>query len=65
MRDDRLLNCSNRKDVRIQAIDADDPYGNNPYSVPLPLDTTGDPKWEKQQPAEDQPGWLDPAPKIR
>jgi hypothetical protein len=30
------------------AIDIDDPYGNNPYSVPLPPDTTGDPKWEKQ-----------------
>ena len=30
------------------AIDIDDPYGNNPYAVPLPPDTTGDPKWEKQ-----------------
>jgi hypothetical protein len=30
------------------AIDEDDPYGNNPYSVPMPPDTTGDPKWEKQ-----------------
>jgi len=37
------------------SIDPDDPYGNNPYGVPLPAFTLGDPKWERQPDTEPEP----------
>ena len=37
------------------SIDPDDPYGNNPYGIPLPACTTGDPKWERQPDTEPEP----------